>query len=43
MIIKPMEERTFALHRFADFENADGATFVFDPMLVEKYAEDISV
>ena len=28
IIIKPMEERTFALHRFADFENADGGTVV---------------
>lgn len=28
VIIKPMEERTFALHRFADFENADGCTAI---------------
>jgi len=24
IVIKPMEERTFALNRLADFENADG-------------------
>ncbi len=28
IIIKPMEERTFALHRLADFENADGSTAI---------------
>jgi hypothetical protein len=26
IVIKPTEERTFALHRFADFENADDGT-----------------
>jgi hypothetical protein len=28
VVIKPEEERTFALHRFADFENADGKTVI---------------
>jgi hypothetical protein len=28
IVIKPTEERTFALHRFADFENADGKTTI---------------
>ncbi len=28
VVIKPMKERTFALHRFADFENADGSTVI---------------
>ena len=28
IVIKPMEERTFALHRFADFESADEKTVI---------------
>ena len=28
VVIKPMEERTFALHRFADFESAHGSTVI---------------
>jgi hypothetical protein len=28
VVIKPTEERTFALHRFADFETADGNTVI---------------
>jgi hypothetical protein len=28
IIIKPMGERTFALHRFAEFESADGGTTI---------------